>query len=212
MKHSLLPAATTVLSAALSFTLISCDNPADKTTDAEVSEKKEVASNQAGAETYSFIGGATESSSIKFTGSKVTGSQSGFFKTFHGSFNVKDGTPINGSFTINMDSLTTDKDKLTNHLKNEDFFNVPKFPESTFEVTQFVKNTTGYDVSGNLTMVGVTKNITFPATIQQDGDTVTLTSKFDINRQTWGISYPDQKDELIRDELVLEFNLLAKKN
>ena len=205
MKHH-----ATKLTAALSLSLAitSCDNPADQTTDAKVDTQQEVTTASATAESYHF----DPSSTINFTGSKVTGSQSGSFKTFNGSFKVDAGTPVSGEFTIDMNSITTSKDKLTGHLKNEDFFNVAKFPEATFSVTQFSKTENGYDLSGNLTMVGITNNITFPATVEQTADTINLTSKFDINRQQWGISYPGRKDDLIRDEFVLELDLTAKKS
>lgn len=195
------------LTVALSLSIISCNNPADETTDAQVSEEQAVALAAASSETYTFA----ESSTIKFTGSKVTGSQSGSFKSFSGSFKVADGAPVSGAFTIDMDSITTEKEKLTKHLKDADFFNVPQFPKSTFEVTEFAKNTNGYDLSGNLTMLGITKNITFPAAIEQTENTVKLTSKFDINRQQWGINYEGRKDDLIRDEFVLELSLIAEK-
>ncbi|MCB1134377.1 MAG: YceI family protein, partial [Verrucomicrobiae bacterium] len=65
-------------------------------------------------------------------------------------------------------------------------------------------------ISGNFTLHGVTKNITVPATVSKDGETIQITSKFDINRKDFGIVYPGKPDDLIRDEVVIELDLTAK--
>lgn len=191
----------------IALTLLSCENPADNTTDAQVSEAKEIASASTDAVTYTF----TDESKITFIGSKLTGSKSGGFKEMSGEFKLVDGKPVSGSFTIDMNSMYSEADKLTAHLMNEDFFNVPKYPTAKFEVTQFGEMVDGVQsVSGNLTMLETTKNITFPATVVQEGDTVKLTSKFDIKRHDWGIVYAGKPDDLIRNEVVIEFDLTAK--
>ena len=196
--------------ACATLALVSCDNPADDTTDAEVSVAKEVLAKGAdGAKIYNF----TENSKITFIGSKLTGSMSGGFKKTEGAFKLKDGKPVSGSFTIDMNSIYSENDKLTAHLKNEDFFNVPQFPIAKFEVTEFGSMEDNVQLlSGNLTMLGVTKNITIPAKVAQSEEMVKLTSKFDINRHDWGIVYKGKPDDLIRNEVVIEFDLEAKVN
>jgi len=192
-----------------SLALFSCENPADSTTDAKVTDTKEVASASSQAISYSF----TEESEIKFTGSKLTGSKHGGFKKLTGGFQVEGDKPVSGSVTIDMNSIYSDSDKLTTHLMNEDFFNVPQFPTSKFEVTEFGQMENEIQmVSGNLTMLGVTKNITIPAKVEQTEEMIKLTSKFDIKRHDWGIVYEGKPDDLIRNEVVIEFNLVAKKD
>ena len=194
-----------LIAAGALLSLSSCKNPADSTTSAEVSEAKEASTSQGGVR-YDF----SESSTIGFIGSKVTGSQSGEFKTFAGHFTVKDGEPQSGEFTIDMNSTSTEKEKLTEHLKASDFFDVANYPESKFVVTNFSKKSdTSYDLSGNFTLKGVTKNITFPTTVSEKDNSVTIESDFSINRQDFGISYEGKKDDLIRDEVVLKLNLKA---
>jgi len=180
---------TIILTSITALSLSACKNPADKTTDAAVADAKEVAT-ATGGTVYNF----SASSTIEFIGSKVTGSQSGSFEKFTGSFTLVDGEPKAGSFTIDMDSTTTAKAKLTSHLKNEDFFDVPNHPETKFEVTSFKKNSaTSYDLVGNLTLRGKTNNITFPTQVTQDGKAVTIQAEFDINRQDFGIAYAGKK-------------------
>jgi polyisoprenoid-binding protein YceI len=206
MNYSLL-----VGSAALfALGLVSCDNPASKTTDATV--KDAVTKTDTGAEggtKYVF----TENSKIGFVGSKVTGSHTGGFKTFTGHFTVKDGAPVGNDHKVSIDMSSTfsDAEKLTEHLKSPDFFDVEKFPQSTFDVTELKKDSdTQYTVSGNFTLHGVTKNISFPATVTAAGETVKINTKFDINRKDFGIVYPGKTDDLIRDEVIIELDLEAK--
>jgi polyisoprenoid-binding protein YceI len=61
-----------------------------------------------------------------------------------------------------------------------------------------------HTVTGNLTLHGVTKSISFPAKIAVSGDRATLDSEFFINRKDFGITYPGKANDLIRDEAVIK--------
>jgi polyisoprenoid-binding protein YceI len=201
-KHALL-----LLSAPFAF--VACENPADKTTNASVAEAVEKSTDSADGIRYVF----TPESQVNFIGSKVTGSHSGGFKKFTGHFTIKDGAPVGNDHkvVIDMNSTWSDDEKLTAHLKNADFFDVEKFPESKFDVTSVTKESdSSYTIAGNFTLHGVTKNISFPATVSQDGDTVKIDAKFDINRKDFEIIYAGKTDDLIRDEVVIELKLEAK--
>ena len=67
-----------------------------------------------------------------------------------------------------------------------------------------------YDVTGNLTLHGVTKGVTFPAEITVDGDTLSTTAEFTINRTDWNITYKGVADDLIRDSVLLYFEIVAQ--
>lgn len=186
-----------------------CKNPADKTQAATVKDAVEVTANAAGGARYVF----TENSTVGFTGSKVTGSHNGGFNKVKGHFSVKEGA-LSGNdhqVVIEMDSLWADAEKLTGHLKSADFFDVEKYPEATFVATSLNKKSeNAYDVSGNFTLHGKTKNITFPATVTENGDLVKIDAKFNINREDFGIVYPGMQDDLIRNEVVIELKLEVK--
>jgi polyisoprenoid-binding protein YceI len=95
---------------ALIFT--ACENPADKTTAATVKDAVEVAASPGTQGVrYAF----TSNSEILFTGSKVTGSHSGGFKKFTGSFTVADNAlaGTGQKIVIDMNSLWSDDEKLT---------------------------------------------------------------------------------------------------
>lgn len=187
----------------------SCGNPADSTVDAEVKApvEKETVDTAEGVK-YVF----TPESTIGFTGSKVTGSHDGGFNTFTGHFTLADGAPVGNDHkvTIDMRSTWSDDEKLTGHLKSADFFDVEQYPVSTFDVTGVEKQDDGsYHISGNLTLHGVEKNIKIPASVSMEEEKVRITSEFDINRKDFGINYPGKQDDLIRDEVVIRFDLTA---
>ena len=195
--------------AILAMALVSCENPADKTATADVKGAVAKADETAAGTKYVF----TPDSKIEFTGSKVTGKHDGGFKSFAGHFTVKDGTPVGNDHKVEIDMASTfaDAEKLTGHLKSPDFFDVEKYPKTTFDVTEIKKTSdTAYTVSGNFKLHGVEKNISFPATVSQTGDTVNIKAEFDINRKDFGIVYAGKADDLIRDEVVIRLDLAAK--
>ena len=115
-----------------------------------------------------------------------------------------------------MGSTWTDTDRLTGHLKSPDFFDVAKFPKSTFETTGITKGNTDakakdatHTVTGNLTLHGVTKSIQFPARIGVTPDAATLDSEFFLNRKDFQINYPGMANDLIRDEVVINLAIRA---
>jgi len=156
-----------------------------------------------------------DTSKIEFVASKVTGSHHGSFKKFSGAIDFN-GQPENSRVTINIEtsSVDTDTPKLTEHLQTPDFFDVAKFPQATFVSTEIrtggEKGAT-HTVIGNLTLHGVTKSISFPATIVVAPDGITVDSTFSINRKDFGINFAGASDNLIRDEVVLTLKIRAVK-
>lgn len=155
-----------------------------------------------------------EGTSVEFTGSKVTGSHSGGFKKVDGMVVVPEGGVEQAQITITMDMSTTysDSEKLTGHLMSEDFFDVKQFPTSTFESTMIKKGAeeNAYEVTGNLNFHGVTKAITFPATIEMADGGLKANAEFSIDRNDFGVKYPGKPDDLIRPEVVIKFDVAAK--
>lgn len=138
-----------------------------------------------------------------------------------------------GSFTIDMNSITnedlteeTGQSKLIGHLKSGDFFMVEQFPTAKFEITNVEALPDGsegtHKISGNLTIKDQTHGISFPAVITNNESAVTATAKFEINRNEWGIVWGGSKesnqgvldflkDNLLKDEIGFEINLVANK-
>lgn len=204
--------AITILLGLITFT--ACNDPAANTTKARTGEAGQVASPAAaqGGQKYQIT---SQNSKIEFVGSKVTGKENGSFKDFSGHIDYT-GNPETSrvNITIKVDSITTDSPDLAKHLKTADFFDVAKFPEASFVSTAIKaggENGATHTVTGNLTMHGVTKAVTFPATINVAPDVATVESSFSINRKDFGINYAGAADNLIRDNVVLTLHIRATK-
>jgi polyisoprenoid-binding protein YceI len=193
-----------------------CSNPADNVPAAKVSTTNnaaaDAASPTASGPTVTYVV-APENSSIGFIGSKVTGSHKGGFKKFDGQIAVQNGRLANkgNKVVIDMTSIWTDTDRLTGHLKTPDFFNVAQIPTATFETTSIAEQGTNSMVTGNLTLHGVTKEISFPAQVQVSDDAVNFNAEFAINRFDFDVKFPGKPDDLIRKEVVLKLNVKAAK-
>jgi len=191
-----------------------CHNPASDSSRAVTGEAQKAASPQKGAgETYAIT---PQNSKVEWVGSKVTGSHNGSFEKFNGEIHYSNNDIAQSHVLITIDASTVKADdpKLTEHLKTADFFDVAKFPEAKFESTAIKaggeKGAT-HTVTGNLTLHGVTKSITFPATISVTGGVATVDANFAINRKDFGINYPGAQDNLIRDEVVMKLTIHANK-
>jgi len=131
-----------------------------------------------------------DNTKVQFVGSKKDGKHQGSFPKLSGTFSVDgDVTKAKLEVTIDIDSITTDTPKLTAHLKSPDFFDAKRFAEAKFVSKSIKASADGYTVSGDLTLHGVTKPLSFPAKIDVANGGVTVSSQFDLNRHDWGISY-----------------------
>jgi polyisoprenoid-binding protein YceI len=208
----------TSLVSILSFlALVACNNdPAKDKSKATVAEAVSVASPStapAGAVRYQF---SQDDSKIEFVGAKVTRKHDGSFKKFSGTIQSTDGKAEDSTVLAEIDvaSLTVDEAKLTNHLKTPDFFDVQKFPKATFVSTSIKpggENGATHTITGNLSLHGVMKSITFPAKVTLSADTATADAEFAINRKDFGIVYPGMPDDLIKDEVLIKLSIRAKK-
>jgi polyisoprenoid-binding protein YceI len=101
------------------------------------------------------------------------------------------------SFTVDIDtaSIGTEFEKLTNHLKSPDFFEVRKYPSARFESTKIEPGSGTAQITGKLTLHGVTKEISFPAAIEITDSGLKLSSEFTIDRTDFGINYDPTKVE-----------------
>lgn len=161
-----------------------------------------------------------ESSSIKWKGYKPTGSHHGTINFSEGNIDLKGSKIKGGNFKVDMTSLK-DADgskRLEGHLKSADFFEVEKFPVSSFEITGTNTNDGQLFVNGNITIKGVTKSISFPASLSEEGGKVVLKSDtFQINRADFNVKYKsksffnDLKDKFINDDFDLQVTIVANK-
>lgn len=203
---------TTIILFALGVLAVGCKDPGAAVPAAQVEPapdtKAEPAPSGAAAEASNALPINPSNSKIEFVGAKVTASHPGGFTDFAGTLTL--GDPIESSVidvTIQTASLYADKEKLAKHLKSPDFLDVAKIPTATFRSTGIRKQGDQYQVSGNLTLHGVTTRIGFPAEIDVSDTAVRAKAEFSINRQAFAISYPGMPDDLIRDLVVIKLSL-----
>ena len=153
-----------------------------------------------------------ENTKITFVGMKRNpdGKHTGGFKTVTGTAKV-DGTDLTTlklDASIDVNSIFSDDEKLTGHLKSPDFFDVKNHPKAMFKVTKVEKAEKGYTLTGELTMLGKTKPVVMPSTVSVAGDALTLKSDFKINRTDWGMTFGKGK---IDEDVALKVEISTKK-
>lgn len=165
----------------------------------------------------------TSASTLNWHAKKVTGEHFGTVPVSTGELLVDNGVVKSGSFEIDVAALTvtdlTDKgmnDKLTGHLKSDDFFSVEKFPKANFVISSVTKKSgNDYTVKGKLTIKGKTDDVEFPATIVTAGKQLTATAKIVVDRTKYDIRYGSKKffdnigDKAIYDDFELDLKLVA---
>lgn len=212
----------TFLSFAVTLFAASCggSDATDATVTEEVAPVEETA-------TVTDLAVNTDASVINWTGSKPAGTHNGTLKLSEGSLKLEGETLTGGEFTIDMTTLdnedlkgTDGYEKLLGHLRSADFFNVDSFATATFVITGVQPAAEGteatHSISGNLTIKGITKNITFPATVNVGSGSVKANATFAIDRSQWEIRYgsktffPDLvADKTISNDIELNIVLVA---
>ncbi|HEX9458934.1 MAG TPA: YceI family protein [Thermoanaerobaculia bacterium] len=149
---------------------------------------------------------------------------SGKFDDFSGKINVDRAKPSASSveFTIKAASINTGNADRDKDLRSANFFDVEKFPEITFKSSTIVpsKKKDVYEVTGDLTIHGVTKHVTLPVEFngfgkdpwggERAGFSLTTT----INRKDYGINWNKALDNggvLLGDEVTININIEAVK-
>jgi polyisoprenoid-binding protein YceI len=165
----------------------------------------------------------TKSSSLLWTGKKVTGEHTGTVQLSSGDFKLEGKSISEGNFEIDLSTITvtdiTDKDansKLVGHLKSDDFFSVAKHPKAKFVLSSATSQTPGeYLIKGNLTIKGISNEIEFPATIIRADKKFTATAKINIDRTKYDIKFRSSNffenlgDKAIDNNFVLDLKLIA---
>lgn len=171
---------------------------------------------------YSF---EAAESNIRWIGTKVTGKHNGSIKLKSGKVEFAGGTIKSGELIIDMPTLTVEdlsgdgKADLEGHLKSEDFFSTAKFAESKFVFkSATAKNKHQFDVTGDLTIKGITKPITAQLVIVPTGESgLKINGGFAIDRTQYDIKFRSAKffsdlgDKMIEDNFLITLDLKGKK-
>ena len=206
--------------------LLSCGEDAPSGDNATITEEQQAADAQ--GQSYAVD---TTDSRIRFVGHGVGKNHPGTFRISSGSVSVANNQITGGSFIIPISSMDMEEEgdmidgKLRPHLMSGDFFDAEKFGNAKFEITSVVPyeqndsdtsivDGANFRISGNFTLKDVTKNISFPARIDLDGNTLKAKGNFDIDRTQWQMNYRSDKslgDKFISEKVNIELDLKASK-
>lgn len=207
------------LSAIGLITLASCE----KKDAVAVNDAAEVAVASEQSANYSVD---TSVSNVEWRGYKIYEGETeeqghhGTIKIKSGDIQVEDNQIVSGNFVIDATTIESmdlvdspeDKAKLEGHLKSADFLDVETYPAPTFQITGVnpIEGEYNTEISGNLKMREVEKNITFKANVGVDNDVMTISSEeFTINRQDFGITFEGGGGAVIKDNVSLRVNVTA---
>ncbi len=165
----------------------------------------------------------TKTTSLHWVGKKVTGQHEGNISVSKGSIMADEKGITGGNVEFDMTSITctdlTDAEwngKLIGHLKSDDFFGADKFKTANIVITKVtLKEGTTYDVTGKLTIKGITEDIDFPAVVKMEGKALVVVAKVIVNRTKYGIKYGSASffdsigDKAISDDFELNVNVVA---
>ena len=161
-------------------------------------------------------------SSIRFTVTHLQFSEvEGRFNDFTGTvdWNSEDVRQSQVNFTVKAKSIDTGNQRRDNHLRGKDFFDTATYPEITFKSTKIRKvSDTKAEITGNLTLHGVTKEIQVPASFRgpadlfEDGNlSVAFKVPFKINRIDYGVGagWKGGSDKVVSHEVFINMNVQA---
>ncbi len=163
----------------------------------------------------------TNASQLKWTGYHLAKSYEhyGFVKIKSGKFSVTNGKITSGEFVIDMNTITNtdvesakDNAKLVNHLKSDDFFNVKNFPEAKLVIKKSETSGSGLNVTGDLTIRGITKTIEFDAVLNDTGNRAEATADIKIQRTDFQVMYGWKiENAMLSGEFRMEVKLVGTK-
>ncbi|MDX2001264.1 MAG: YceI family protein [Chitinophagales bacterium] len=169
----------------------------------------------------------TDKSTVKWVGKKVTGQHNGKVKVKSGQLTQEKNGGLSGEFVIDMASITCDdltdagyNQKLVGHLKSDDFFSTEKHPTATFKITKAVAQTdksgNNYLITGDLTIKGITKTVTFPAKVTLTKAGFIAQAKVNVDRTQYDIKYGSSSffdslgDKAIDNNFELDLYVVSK--
>ena len=144
----------------------------------------------------------------------------GHFDQFEGNAHVDTTTPANSSVNVTIEaaSVTPGNEQRDGHLKTPDFFDIANYPQITFVSTSVERDGSEWDITGDLTINGVTKSVTIPfeetgSAKDPFGNTrVGFEGDVTIDRTEWNLSFNAALETggvLVSEKVKLEFDVSA---
>jgi len=197
--------------------LISCGGSEKSTDNSQIKIEESIDKNKKSSITREYVIKSNDVNKLLWTGSAVGKSHYGTVN-FDGYISVEDGNLKKGEILFDLTSISSEdltgdwKTKLDNHLKDTAFFFTDKYPTATLMINKF----DGTNITGELKIKEITKEITFPAEVVVEDSTFSSTSNFTIDRTEYGIVYGSEnffdlaKDKVISDEINFSVTINVK--
>lgn len=158
---------------------------------------------------------------VNWAGKKIVGGNTeGTILVSKGSLAFANKNLKSGEIVMDATSISSEKasQRLVAHLKNPDFFDVEKFPKASFTITSVKTDKNVAQISGKMTIKGITKDLTFPAEITYGKDVVIAKATgVKVNRTLYDVKYRSGSifsglgDGAIEDDFVLDITLVGEK-
>ncbi|HEX9945144.1 MAG TPA: YceI family protein [Thermoanaerobaculia bacterium] len=160
-------------------------------------------------------------SAVSFTIRHFVSNVPGRFRDFDGTIKYDKQNPAASSveFTVKAASIDTANNDRDEHLRSKDFFDVQSFPNLTFTSTRVAaKDADTLEVTGNLTVRGVTKQVTIPVEVLGSvktprGEKAGFETSFTVNRKEYGINWNNVLDSgpVLGDEVKVNIAIEANR-
>ena len=170
----------------------------------------------ADVETYKFD---PAHSNVSFTIRHIISQVPGSFAKIAGTIVIPDHEKLTQSsvdVTIDVNSVNTNNEKRDDHLRTDQFFDVAKFPTATFKSTSWVvADDDVYDVTGDLTIKGVTKPVTVHVMALgfakgMNGKPISgWRATVSLKRSDFGVNGPSMLGKALGDEVVVTADVEA---
>ncbi|QNP49667.1 YceI family protein [Diaphorobacter aerolatus] len=150
-------------------------------------------------------------SEISFVSKQMGVPVEGKFKKFDAqvSFDPAKLATSKVAFTIDTGSATLGVKETDAELPKSVWFNVPKFPQATFQSSSIKSVGAGkYEVTGKLNIKGASQDVVVPVTLTQSGATTTAQGSFPIKRLSFKIGENEWADtSMVADDVQVKFKL-----
>ncbi len=130
-----------------------------------------------------------DKSEVKFTIKNFGLNSNGDLKGLTGTIKFDPQNLAASSFNVSVDvnTINTGIESRDSHLKKEDYFDVARYPTISFVSTSITKTNNGYNISGRITIKGMERTISFPFTVENNGDALVFSGDFSLNRRDFNV-------------------------
>ena len=141
----------------------------------------------------------------------VSADPSGSFTSMSGDIYFDDADLANSKFNLLIDvsTISTGNGMRNKKAQTAEWFNATTYPNIKFKSTSIVKSTTGYLITGDLTMRGITKTYSIPAVKTKSGNTITFRGSFSVDRIEFKVG---KKSTVVPDKMVVTYVVPATKS